>query len=32
MTLCHVVSVSPLVPLPAAAFGGGIELITILPS
>jgi hypothetical protein len=31
MTLCHAVSVRPLVPRPAVAIGGGIELILILP-
>lgn len=31
MTLCHVVSGRPLVPRPAVAIGGGIELIAILP-
>jgi hypothetical protein len=31
MTLCHVVSARPLVPRPAVAIGGGIELIAILP-
>jgi len=31
MTLCHAVPVRPLVPRPAVAIGGGIELIAILP-
>jgi len=31
MMLCHAVSVRPLVPRPAVAIGGGIELIGILP-
>jgi len=31
MMLCHAVSVPLLVPRPAVAVGGGIELIGILP-
>jgi len=31
MTLCHAVPVRSLVPRPAVAIGGGIELIAILP-